>query len=133
MQVEYLGGEDPLEEGMATHSSVVAWRIPWTEEPGGLWFMELQKVEHNWSNLAQTPTPLFLTVSKLFNLSCQPPELFPMFPICVTLGNSIMSSLKMLCVYTCQSRGVDTEEIVPIPIVPTILELFWGFNGMVVS
>ena len=30
------GGEDPLEEGMATHSSILAWRIPWTEEPGGL-------------------------------------------------------------------------------------------------
>ena len=36
MQVGSLGGEDPLEEGMATHSSILAWRIPWTEEPGGL-------------------------------------------------------------------------------------------------
>ena len=35
-QIPALGGEDPLEEGMATHSSVLAWRIPWTEEPGGL-------------------------------------------------------------------------------------------------
>ena len=35
-QVRSLGREDPLEEGMATHSSVLAWRIPWTEEPGGL-------------------------------------------------------------------------------------------------
>ena len=35
--VRSLGGEDPLEEGMATHSSVLAWRIPWTEEPGGLY------------------------------------------------------------------------------------------------
>ena len=34
-QVQSLGGEDPLEKGMATHSSVLAWRIPWTEEPGG--------------------------------------------------------------------------------------------------
>ena len=32
-----LGGEDPLEEGIATHSSILAWRIPWTEEPGGLY------------------------------------------------------------------------------------------------
>ena len=37
-----LGWEDPLEEGMATHSSILAWRIPWTEEPGGLQSMELQ-------------------------------------------------------------------------------------------
>ena len=35
MQVQSLGQEDPLEEGMATHSSILAWRIPWTEEPGG--------------------------------------------------------------------------------------------------
>jgi len=35
-QVQSLGGEDPLEKGMATHSSVLAWRIPWTEKPGGL-------------------------------------------------------------------------------------------------
>ena len=36
MKVQSLGWEDPLEEGMATQSSVLAWRIPWTEEPGGL-------------------------------------------------------------------------------------------------
>ena len=34
-----LGGKDPLEKGMATHFSFLAWRIPWTEEPGGLWFI----------------------------------------------------------------------------------------------
>ena len=37
MQVRYLGWKDPLEEGIATHSSILAWRIPWTEEPGGLY------------------------------------------------------------------------------------------------
>ena len=36
MQVQSLGQEDPLEEAMATHSNILAWRIPWTEEPGGL-------------------------------------------------------------------------------------------------
>ena len=40
--VRSLGGEDCLEEEMATHSSILAWRIPWTEEPGGLEFMGLQ-------------------------------------------------------------------------------------------
>ena len=43
MQVQSLGGEDPLEEGMATHSNVLAWEIPWTEEPGGLQSMGSQK------------------------------------------------------------------------------------------
>ena len=42
-QVQSLGRKDPLEKGMATHSSIPAWRIPWTEEPGGLQSMGLQK------------------------------------------------------------------------------------------
>ena len=41
-----MSGEDPLEEGMATHSSILAWRIPWAEEPGGLQSMVLQMVGH---------------------------------------------------------------------------------------
>ena len=45
--VQSLGREDPLEEGMATHSSILAWRIPWTEEPGGLQSMGSQRVRHN--------------------------------------------------------------------------------------
>ena len=46
-QVQSLGWEDPLEKGMAIHSSILAWRIQWTEEPGRLWSMGLQKVGHN--------------------------------------------------------------------------------------
>ena len=42
-----LGWEDPLEEDMATHSSILAWRIPWTEEPGGLQSMGLHRVKHD--------------------------------------------------------------------------------------
>ena len=41
------GWEDPLEKGMATHSSILTWRIPWTEEPGGLQSMESQRVIHD--------------------------------------------------------------------------------------
>ena len=47
MQFRSLGWEDPLEEGMATHSSILGWRIPWTEEPGGLQAMGLQ----SWTQL----------------------------------------------------------------------------------
>ena len=43
MWVQSLGGEDPLEEEMATHSSILAWEIPWTEEPDGLQSMRLQE------------------------------------------------------------------------------------------
>ena len=46
-QVLSLGQEDPLEKGMATHSSILAWRIPWTEEPGGLQPVASQRGRHN--------------------------------------------------------------------------------------
>ena len=51
MQFWSLDWEDPLEEERATHSSILAWKIPWTEEPGGLWFMQLQSVGHDWLNM----------------------------------------------------------------------------------
>ena len=47
MRVPSLGGEDPLEEEMASLSSILAWKIPWTEEPGGLHSMGSQRVRHN--------------------------------------------------------------------------------------
>ena len=47
MQVRSLGQEDPQEEGMATHSSILAWTIPWTEEPGGLHSTGSQRVRHD--------------------------------------------------------------------------------------
>ena len=47
MRVQFLGQEDPLEEGVATHSSILAWRIPWTEKPGGLWSTGLQSIRHD--------------------------------------------------------------------------------------
>ena len=47
LQAVLLGREDPL-EGMATYSNILAWRIPWTEEPGGIQSIASQRVEHNW-------------------------------------------------------------------------------------
>ena len=46
-QVQFQGQEDPLEKGMATHSSILAWRIPWTEEPGWLQSIGSQRVRHD--------------------------------------------------------------------------------------
>ena len=54
MWVLSLGQEDPLEEGTATHSSILAWRIPWIEEPGRLQSLGSQRVRQNLSNLATT-------------------------------------------------------------------------------
>ena len=48
--VPSLGWEGPLEKGLATHSSILAWRIPWTKEPGGLESMGSQRVRHNWTS-----------------------------------------------------------------------------------
>ena len=47
MQVQSLDWEDPLEKELATHSSILPWKIPWTEEPGGLQSMGSQRVRHN--------------------------------------------------------------------------------------
>ena len=49
MRVQSLGRKNALEKGMATHSSILAWKIPWTEEPGGLQFMGLQQ---SWTHLS---------------------------------------------------------------------------------
>ena len=47
VQIRSLGWEDPLEEEMATHSSILAWRLPWTEGPGGLLSMASQRVRYD--------------------------------------------------------------------------------------
>ena len=63
--VLFLGQKDPLEEGMEPHSSVLAWEIPWTEEPGGQHSIGLQSVGYNWSDLStheQSILSLFLTL-----------------------------------------------------------------------
>ena len=56
MRDRSLGQEDSLEEGTATHSSVLAWRIPWTEEPGGLQSTASQRVGHDYSDVADIRT-----------------------------------------------------------------------------
>ena len=48
MEFQSLGWKDPMKEGMATHSSILAWRLPWTEEPGGLWSIRVAK---SWTKL----------------------------------------------------------------------------------
>ena len=57
IQVWSLSRDDPLEEGMATHSSSLAWRVPWTEEPGGLQSLRSHRVRHDWSDSATAANP----------------------------------------------------------------------------
>ena len=61
VQVHSLGWEDPLEDSMAIHSSILVWRIPWPEEPGGLQSIWLQRVGHNWSDLLDKLWKVFKT------------------------------------------------------------------------
>ena len=70
-QVQSLGQEDPLEKGMATHSSVLAWRIPGTGEPGGLPSMGSHGVGHDWSDLAAVAA-VYLQVIWLILLCSKP-------------------------------------------------------------
>ena len=55
MQVWFLGWEDPLKKKMATHSSILAWKIPWAEEPGGLQSIGSQRVRHDWAHTNTSP------------------------------------------------------------------------------
>ena len=56
--LQSLGGNDPLEEEMATHSSILAWKIPWVREPGGLQSLESQRVGHDL--VTKRPQPIFM-------------------------------------------------------------------------
>ena len=63
--VQSLCQEDPLEKEMATHSSILAWRIPWTEEPGRLQSMGWQTVGHDWATNTSLQTPYFFPLQCL--------------------------------------------------------------------
>ena len=64
--VRSLGWEDPLEEDMATHSRILAWRMPWTEEPGGLQSIGSQRIGHDWSNLTSRQPCVRVTAAPVF-------------------------------------------------------------------
>ena len=69
-RVRFLGWEDPLEKEMATHSSILAWEISWTEEPGRLQSMGSQRVGHDWA------TSLSLFTFMHWRRKCQPTSVF---------------------------------------------------------
>ena len=82
MWVQSLGQEDPLEEGMATHSSTLAWRIPWTEEPGRLQSMRLQsQTQQNRLSTSTMVVSIFITHTAIgtVNQTIQFRSLYPPF------------------------------------------------------
>ena len=76
-QVQSLGREDPLEKGMATHPSILAWRIPWSERPGGLQTVASQRVRHTTGRLKLT---LIFLQNGAENSSGKGPHLIPLCP-----------------------------------------------------
>ena len=85
--VQFLGQEDLLEKDMPTDSSILAWRIPWTEEPGGLRSAVSQRVGHNWSDLAHT------------HINILPVFLVPYLFICLPVDGTLTFMSPWLCLY----------------------------------
>ena len=119
-----MGQEDPLEEGRASHSSISAWRIPWTKEPGRLQPIASQRVRNDWSNLAQTHPDCLL----LFTLSKYLPShwvlesylfvnwfFFCLFPTCLSdsqsfPGDSVVKNLPAMQETQIWSLGVERRK-----------------------
>ena len=76
--VRSLGWKDPLEKGMAIHSSILAWRIPWTEEPSRLQFIGSRRVRHNWASNIFT----FMIHMKMYTF-WEPDRLFKIMYYCI--------------------------------------------------
>ena len=68
IQVQFLGWENPLEVKMATHSSLLAWRIPWTEGPGGLQSMRSERVGHDWAHTHSVTFSVLVVVVRIFKI-----------------------------------------------------------------
>ena len=103
--VQPLGGEGPLENEMATHSSILAWRIPWTEEPGGLQSMGLQRVGHD---LATKEQQLNFITKNLGNYLC----IFASIFICGT-GTRILPLVRGQEIFVMMLKNFGDRKVGP--------------------
>ena len=127
MQVRYLGWEDPLETEMAAHSSILAWKIPWTAEPGRLLSMGSQRVGHNWATSLSLSSEPGLFPSSTFHSGN--PYIIPIlfyayiwFSITYSirieyLEGSNFHKWLLFCIYF---RTFYTKPLLPLSIVPFI-------------
>ena len=104
MQVQFLGEEDPPEEGMAIHSSILAWRISQTEEPGELQSIGLQRVRHGWSNGVLTHV-YSNTIKSIFH------KHFHNFLMLFPLPRKTLFHLRSLCEF--QARILEWVALSP--------------------
>ena len=95
-QVWSLGWEDSLEKEMVTHSSILAWRIPWTEEPGGLQCTGSQRVRHDW---ATSPSPSLTELTQSFLLWMRTSKIYSLNDF--QIYKSVLSSIIIMLYNTC--------------------------------
>ena len=119
MQVRSLGWEDPLEEGMATHSSILAWRIPQTEERGGLQSIGSQRVKHDGSDLACVHENMSSYCG--FNSNSLPHVSFqtPSLAYLLTLTSTARSLSPTVSIFISVSCRKHSSFPLPFPIFPS--------------
>ena len=120
IQVQYLGREDPLEKGMAPHSSILAWRIPWTEKPGGLQSMQLQRVRYFHFHFSQKsgslipPAPFFIlkTALAVWGLLCLHTNFktFSSSSVKNDIGNLIGIALNLYIALSSSFDSIDSSN-----------------------
>ena len=99
-RVQSLSWEDPPEKGMAVHSSILAWRIPWTEEPGGLQSMGLQMVRHEWATNTTTikiSPEFYLLIPLILNWTLLWFEKSAVFPVYFQILLKKLKSVSLQC------------------------------------
>ena len=106
--VQSLDPEDPLEKDMSTHSSILAWALPWTEEPGGLQFMGLQRIRHNLpTKQQQAPNEHWTSVllgGGAPSSEPQPPALYLTLLMGPTYGNVLKNYEMYWCIFPLTSK-----------------------------
>ena len=111
MQVQSLGGEDPLEEGMASHSSSLAWRISWTEEPGRLPSIESQRVNTTEMSIRRRISMIAMSAKPGFEFAEQEP--LDAFIEIITLWTSLVVQWLRICLPMQETQVYPRSEKIP--------------------
>ena len=123
-QVQSLGWEVPLEEKMATHSSILAWEIPWTEECGGLQSMVSQRVRHDRATEQQQVCYISVLTWNLFQLI----KLTSVLPVCVCVCVCAQSSPTLCNPIDCSPPGSCVRGIIQAKILEWVAVSFFSMQ-----
>ena len=133
-QVQSLGQADTLEKEMATHSSIPAWRIPWTEEPGRLQFMGSQRVEHDW--VTNIPHGVYYWWAEFHSLLLQERKL-PLHPILGSqnagMQQTVIQSDAPSGIYLLESVIQESETLGRLDIMEIWIIVAKSRNGRVLT